>query len=115
VTSTENQSEVLQALKGFTGIEPLKRLFWSELNYERINYPISRSGWTDSPEQSGFTLVFALFAKETFSNWLGSCRIEESRNQANGLMLSPLSPVFAAELHIGKAIFTNPAVTDLFG
>src|SRR5258708_1155025 len=27
------------------GIEPLKKLFWTELNYDRTNSPLSRKGW----------------------------------------------------------------------
>ena len=32
-------------LASLRGIDPLKRLFWSELNYDQVNRPISRSGW----------------------------------------------------------------------
>ena len=35
-------------LKGLKGLEPLKQLFWSELNYQRVNQPLSRRGWTES-------------------------------------------------------------------
>ena len=34
-------------LKGLNGLEPLKRLFWSELNYDRANQLISTLQWTD--------------------------------------------------------------------
>src|SRR5881628_568972 len=44
----ERQQNVLALLKGLRGIEPLKQLFWSELNYQRINQPLPRRGWTDS-------------------------------------------------------------------
>jgi len=44
----ERQQAVLDLLKGLRGIEPLKELFWSELNYQRVNEPLSRRGWTDS-------------------------------------------------------------------
>ena len=33
----ERQQSVLDLLRDFKGLEPLKQLFWSELNYERIN------------------------------------------------------------------------------
>jgi hypothetical protein len=36
----------LEILRGLRGIEPLKKLFWSELNYERVNEPLSRRDWT---------------------------------------------------------------------
>ena len=44
----ERQQNVLDLLKGLRGIEPLKKLFWSELNYQRVNQPLSRRGWTES-------------------------------------------------------------------
>jgi|SRR5882724_49291 len=44
----ERQQNVLDLLKELRGIEPLKKLFWSELNYQRVNQPLSRRGWTDS-------------------------------------------------------------------
>jgi hypothetical protein len=48
----ERQQNVLDLLKGLRGIEPLKQLFWSELNYQRVNEPLSRRGWTDSASQA---------------------------------------------------------------
>lgn len=39
----DNQSKVLGFLKGLHGIEPLKQLFWSQLNYARVNTKISRT------------------------------------------------------------------------
>ena len=32
-------------LQDFHGVEPLKRLFWSELSYERVDEPLSRRDW----------------------------------------------------------------------
>src|SRR5450759_3879212 len=46
----ERQQNVLDLLEGLRGIEPLKQLkqlFWSELNYQRVNQPLSRRGWTE--------------------------------------------------------------------
>lgn len=48
----ELQQSVLDLLKNFRGLEPLKELFWSELNYQRINQPLSRRGWTDTAAES---------------------------------------------------------------
>lgn len=39
------QRRVRGLLEGFRGIEPLKRLFWSELGYERRGDPLSMRGW----------------------------------------------------------------------
>jgi hypothetical protein len=44
----ERQQNVLDLLKGLRGLEPLKKLFWSELNYQRVNEPLSRRGWPES-------------------------------------------------------------------
>jgi hypothetical protein len=45
MTPPERQQTVLDILKDFRGPEPLKRLFWSELNYSRVNTALSRRGW----------------------------------------------------------------------
>jgi hypothetical protein len=44
----ESQTEVLDLLQNFSGTEPLKELFWSTLNYDRINRPSTRRGWPDA-------------------------------------------------------------------
>jgi type I restriction-modification system DNA methylase subunit len=45
MTRPERQQTVLDILKDFRGPEPLKQLFWSELNYSRVNTPLSRQKW----------------------------------------------------------------------
>src|SRR5208283_2589496 len=50
----ERQQNVLDLLKGLRGIEPLKQLFWSELNYQRVNQPLPRRNW---PESAGKALA----------------------------------------------------------
>ena len=42
----QRQQTVLELLRQFRGLEPLKQLFWSELNYQRVNQPLSRRDWT---------------------------------------------------------------------
>lgn len=42
------QSHVLELLQKLRGIDPLKELFWSRLNYDRKNQAITRRGWPDS-------------------------------------------------------------------
>lgn len=44
MTKAERQQNVLELLKDLSGIEPLKELFWAELNYQRVNQPLSRRG-----------------------------------------------------------------------
>lgn len=41
----EMHSSVWDLLGALRGPDPLKELFWSELNYQRVNEPISRQGW----------------------------------------------------------------------
>lgn len=41
---TALQRRALKLLENFRGKEPLQRLFWSELNYDRRDNPLSRRG-----------------------------------------------------------------------
>jgi hypothetical protein len=41
----ERQQAVFNLLRDLRGLDQLKSLFWSELNYERVNQPLSRRGW----------------------------------------------------------------------
>src|SRR5438093_9396298 len=52
MSRAERQQNVLGLLKELRGIEPLKKLFWSELNYQRVNQPLSRRGWTESASKA---------------------------------------------------------------
>ena len=44
----EREQRVLELLKNLRGLEPLKKLFWSELNYDHVNQPLSRRGWNQT-------------------------------------------------------------------
>lgn len=44
---SELQPQVLGILERFNGIEPLKELVWSKLNYERVHKPITRRSWPE--------------------------------------------------------------------
>ena len=48
----DRQQVVLDILKNLRGLEPLKELFWSQLNYQRINQSIPRQGWTETAAQA---------------------------------------------------------------
>lgn len=52
MTQTENNQKVWDLLKGLRGIEPLKQLLWSEVNYQRVNQPLSRRRWSDIPPKA---------------------------------------------------------------
>ena len=42
---TDRQQSVLNLLQNLKGQDPLKKLFWTELNYDKVNSPLSRKGW----------------------------------------------------------------------
>jgi hypothetical protein len=55
MTRPERQNEVLHILEELNkqkGLEPLKKLFWSELNYEQVNEPLSRQGLSDTANKA---------------------------------------------------------------
>jgi len=52
MTRPERQQKVLDILNGFQGSEPLKQLFWSELNYNKANAPLSRQKWNQAAAES---------------------------------------------------------------
>ena len=41
-----HQANILDILQNFRGIDPLRKLFWTELNYDHQNDQISRRDWT---------------------------------------------------------------------
>jgi hypothetical protein len=46
--SLQLQQSVLDSLRNLKSIDTLKKLFWSQLNYERINQPLSRRKLTEA-------------------------------------------------------------------
>ncbi|MEJ7842567.1 MAG: TaqI-like C-terminal specificity domain-containing protein [Rubrobacter sp.] len=48
MNKTMLQGRVRKLLDNFEGREPLRRLFWSELNYERREDPLSTRGWPET-------------------------------------------------------------------
>ena len=49
---SSHQTRILDILQNFHGIEPLKQLFWGELNYDRHDDPISRGDWNQSDKSN---------------------------------------------------------------
>ena len=47
-----HQTRIHDILQNFRGIEPLKQLFWGELNYDRHDDPISRGDWNQSDKSN---------------------------------------------------------------
>src|SRR2546429_6366458 len=56
-----NQQSVLELLENLNGLNPLKELFWNQLNYGRVNQSISRKGWNETASKAlaDDPLVFA--------------------------------------------------------
>ena len=55
---SQNVAALLRTLRG---LQPLKQLFWSELNYERVNTPLSTRNWpqAETAALAGDPLLFA--------------------------------------------------------
>jgi hypothetical protein len=56
-----NQQSVLKLLENLNGLDPLKELFWNQLNYDRVNQSVSRKGWNETASKAlaDDPLVFA--------------------------------------------------------
>jgi type I restriction-modification system DNA methylase subunit len=78
----ELQSQVLNVLENFSGVGPMKKLFWTLLNYDQVNKPTSRRGWPDAAssvlqedplvlasggEKNDFHVVYSRLAKDRLS------------------------------------------------
>jgi len=48
----DKQQIILNLIRKLSGLEPLKQLFWSELNYDQINQPLSRQGWSQAAKEA---------------------------------------------------------------
>ena len=48
----DHQEKILNILRNLHGIEPLRELFWTELNYDRQNDELSRRDWTDTAKNA---------------------------------------------------------------
>ena len=48
----DHQANIPNILKNLRGIEPLRELFWTELNYDRQNEGISYQNWTDTAKNA---------------------------------------------------------------
>ncbi len=75
----ENQQTILNILNNLQGLGPLKDLFWTQLNYERINEPLSRRSWIETTrnalaedpllfagggQDNGFHVIYARLASD---------------------------------------------------
>lgn len=91
----ELQQSVFDLLKNLRGLEPLKRLFWSELNYERVNQPLSRHGWSETAA-SALTEDPVLFAGGGENN---DFHVIYARLTSDRLLLGMERPVVSRLIH----------------
>jgi len=107
----ERQQNVLELLKGLQGIEPLKQLFWSELNYQRVNQLLSRRGWTESASKAlaDDPVLFAGGGEDEAFHVI-YCRLT-SQNLSRGLE-RPVVTQLLREHPYALFIFSNKGQTD---
>ena len=86
------QHSVFQILSDWKGSESLKELFWSELNYDRVNQPLSRHNFpkgandalADAPllfaESNDFHILYCRLASDKL-------RLTDERAVVNHLLL----------------------------
>jgi methylase of polypeptide subunit release factors len=89
----QRQQSVLNLLKNFKGIDPLKKLFWTELNYDRVNESLSRRGWSEN--------VAKLLAEDPvlFASGANDFHIIYGRLASDKLLMGDERPVVSKLLH----------------
>src|SRR5437879_8877786 len=57
----EFRQAIYDLLSQWHGLDSLKDLFWSQLNYDRVNQPLARTGWPKAASDAltGEPMVFA--------------------------------------------------------
>ncbi len=78
---------VLPVLASLRGLDDLKQLFWTELNYEQENTPLSDRGWPDA-SRNALTEAPLLLA-------CGGCSRGRRRATTSAGIFSCVKPVFA--------------------
>ncbi len=98
-SEVERQQSVQNPLQGMQGIEPLKKLFWTELNYDRANISLPRKGWG---EHASAALVQdpTLFATGT-----DNFHVIYARLNSDKLLMGKERPV-------GKFLWSRPSVIN---
>ncbi len=95
------RKRVKDLLDDFGGLDPLKRLFWSELGYERKGSPLSTRGWPEGASGSlaEEAVILASGADEGFE--VIHCRL------ADRLLITSERPVMEKLLSEGhdRALF----------
>ena len=106
-----HQENILNLLQEFHGIEPLKELFWTELNYDRQNDRLSRGDWTDTAKNA-LAEDPVLFATGGIDN---AFHVIYARLNADRLLLTAERPVISRLLQdhpYTLFVFSNRDQTD---
>jgi len=85
------EKAVLDLLRDLRGLDPLKQLVWTELNYRRVNQPISRRNWP-APASTALADDPLLFASGAGD---GAFHVIYLRLAADRLLLTQERPVVA--------------------
>ncbi len=48
MSTLELQQSIYDSLQNLRNLDVLKKMFWSQLNYERVNQALSRRSWTEA-------------------------------------------------------------------
>ena len=89
----QRQQAVFDLLHHLKGIDPLKQLFWSDLNYDRVNKALSRRGWTDA--------TAGALAEDPvlLASGAGDFHVVYSRLASDKLLLGHERPIVSKLLH----------------
>ena len=77
----DRQQAALDLLTNVKGFDPLKQLFWSQLNYERVNTPLPRHIWTTTAANALVENPILFAAAGTGARGFASRRTGEAGSQ----------------------------------
>ena len=105
-----HQANIFKILKNLRGIEPLRELFWTELNYDRYNDGIPRGDWTDTAKNAlaEDPVLFATGGGDAF-------HVIYARLNSDRLLLTAERPVISKLLEdhpYTLFVFSNQEQTD---
>ena len=106
-----HQETIFNLLKNFQGLDPLKELFWTELNYDRKNDGIPRGDWTDTA-RNALAEDPVLFATGGIDD---AFHVIYARLNADRLLLTAERPVISRLLQdhpYTLFVFSNREQTD---
>ena len=107
----DHQAKIHNILQNLRGIEPLRELFWTELNYDRQNEGISCQNWTDT-SKNALADDPVLFATGGTDN---AFEVIYARLNSDRLLLTAERPVISKLLEdhpYTLFVFSNQEQTD---